>query len=62
MVQKSFMVSSYLAEQWQYLLLPKDNRSRKGGVFLFLFLFFSGLAGVCLDSSSHFLALLCCLY
>lgn len=36
MVQKSFMVSSYLAEQWQYLLLPKDNSFREGGV-LFIF-------------------------
>lgn len=48
MVQKSFMVSSYLAEQWQYLLLPKDNRFRSGGVFVFF-------AGVWFDSSSHFL-------
>lgn len=40
MVQKSFMVSSYLAEQWQYLLLPKDNSFREGGVLF-------PLAGVC---------------
>lgn len=44
MIQKSFMVSSYLAEQWQYLPPPKDNRCRHGGVFVFF-------AGVRLDSS-----------
>lgn len=40
MVHKSFMVSSYLAEQQQYLLLPKDNRFRSDGVlFYFVCLF-----------------------
>lgn len=48
MVQKSFMVSPYLAEQGQYLPLLEDNRFRYGGVFVFF-------AGVWLDSSSLFL-------
>lgn len=53
MVQKSFMVSSYPAEQRQYLLLPKDDRFREGGV-MFRF------AGVCYDSSTSLVS--CCPY
>lgn len=37
MVQKSFMVSFYLAEQRQYLRLFQENRSRRNGIpFLWL--------------------------
>lgn len=47
MVQKSFMVSFYLAEQWQYLRLHKENERRNGILF--------SLAGV--QSGSHFICL-----
>lgn len=38
MVQKSFMVSSYLAEQRQYLRLLKENESGRNGILFSLVL------------------------